>query len=49
MNLVFSPTQPNADTAFFFGQVEGDPDIFYMSRKSLLEVVASPFKDKVGF
>lgn len=49
MNLVFSPTQPNADTAFFYGQVEGDPDIFYISRKALLEVVASPFKDKAGF
>jgi len=48
VNLVFSPTQPNADTAFFFGQVEGDADIFYMSRKALLEVVASPFKDKAG-
>lgn len=48
VNLVFSPTQPNADTAFFFGQVEGDADIFYMSRKALLEVVASPFKDKSG-
>lgn len=45
-NLVFSPTQPNADTAFFYGQVEGDPDIFYVSRKSLLDVVASPFRDK---
>lgn len=45
-NLVFSPTQPNADTAFFYGQIEGDPDIFYVSRKSLLEVVASPFRDK---
>ena len=45
-NLVFSPTQPNADTAFFYGQVEGDPDIFYVSRKSLLEVVASPLRDK---
>ena len=45
-NLVFSPTQPNADTAFFYGQVEGDPDIFYVSRKALLEVVASPLRDK---
>jgi hypothetical protein len=45
-NLVFSPTQPNADTAFFYGQIEGDPDIFYVSRKTLLEVVASPFRDK---
>ena len=46
INLVFSPTQPNADTAFFYGQIEGDPDVFYVSRKSLLEVVASPFRDK---
>ena len=47
-NLVFSPTQPNADTAFFYGQIEGDPDIFYVSRKALLEVVASPFRDKAA-
>ena len=47
-NLIFSPTQPNADTAFFYGQIEGDPDIFYVSRKSLLELVASPFRDKTS-
>ena len=44
-NLVFAPTQPNADTAFFYGQIEGDPDIFHVSRKTLLEVVASPFRE----
>lgn len=48
VNLVMSPTQPNADTAFFYGQVEGDPDVFYVTRKSLLEIVASPFKDKAA-
>lgn len=48
VNLALAPTQPNADTAFFYGQVEGDADVFYISRKALLEVMASPFKDKAG-
>ncbi|MBK8092285.1 MAG: DUF4340 domain-containing protein [Verrucomicrobiaceae bacterium] len=48
VNLVFSPTQPNVDTAFLFGQIEGDPDVFYISRSSLLKVIRSPFKDKPG-
>jgi hypothetical protein len=48
VNLALAPTQPNADTAFFYGQVEGGADVFYISRKALLEVMASPFKDKAG-
>ena len=48
-NLIFSPTQPNADTAFFFGQIEGSADVFYITRKALLEILAPPFKADVGF
>ncbi len=48
VNLIFSPTQPNATTAFLYGQIEGDPDIFYISRRALEEIVQPPFKDKPG-
>jgi hypothetical protein len=48
VNLIFSPTQPNGTTAFFFGQIEGDPDVFYISRSSLQQMIRSPYKDKTG-
>ncbi|MBL9133488.1 MAG: hypothetical protein JNG86_19915, partial [Verrucomicrobiaceae bacterium] len=48
LNLIFANTQPNAETAFLYGQIEGDPDIFYITRRALLEVVIPPFKDKSG-
>jgi len=38
VEILFSPTQPNATTAFYFGQVKGDPDVFYMTRNALLEL-----------
>jgi len=47
VEILFSPTQPNATTAFYFGQVKGDPDIFYMSRTALLQIVGDGvFKPK---
>ncbi len=49
INLIFSNTQPNVDSTFLlYGQVEGDPDVFYITRHSLLEVVSPPVKDKAG-
>ena len=39
VEILFSPTQPNAETAFYFGQVKGDPDIFYITRVALLQIV----------
>ena len=48
VNLIFSPTQPNATTAFLYGQIEGDPDIFYITRRALEEIVQPPFKEKSG-
>lgn len=39
VEILFSPTQPNATTAFYYGQVKGDPDIFYMTRAALLQIV----------
>ncbi|HYF36795.1 MAG TPA: DUF4340 domain-containing protein, partial [Prosthecobacter sp.] len=43
--LNFAPTQPGAATAFYFGQVEGDPDLFYISRGALQELLQSVFKE----
>jgi len=37
VEISFSPTQPNAETAFYFGQIKGDPDIFYIARTALLQ------------
>ncbi|MFO1481849.1 MAG: DUF4340 domain-containing protein [Verrucomicrobiaceae bacterium] len=39
VEILFSPTQPNAETAFYFGQIKGDPDIFYMTRSALLQLI----------
>lgn len=39
VEIHFSPTQPNAETAFYFGQVKGDPDIFYITRVALLQII----------
>jgi hypothetical protein len=44
LGLSFSPTQANMDTAFYFGQLDGDPDVFYMTRPALLELLAPIFK-----
>lgn len=37
--ILFSPTQPNAETAFYFGQIKDDPDVFYITRTALLQLV----------
>lgn len=42
--LNFAPTQPGMDTTLYFGQVQGDPDVFYIARSSLLELLAPVFK-----
>lgn len=48
VEILFSPTQPNAETAFYFGQVKGDPDIFYITRVALLQIVGDGvFKAKL--
>ncbi|OYW74477.1 MAG: hypothetical protein B7Z37_17570 [Verrucomicrobia bacterium 12-59-8] len=47
IEILFSPTQPNAETAFYFGQIKDDPDIFYMTRNALLQIVGDGvFKPK---
>ncbi len=42
--LNFAPTQTGIDTALYFGQVQGDPDVFYIARSALLELLAPVFK-----
>lgn len=49
VEILFSPTQPNATTAFYFGQIKGDPDIFYITRNALLEIAGNDvFKAKAA-
>lgn len=47
VEILFSPTQPNAETAFYYGQIKDDPDVFYITRTGLLQVIgAGVFKPK---
>ncbi|WP_395738595.1 DUF4340 domain-containing protein [Prosthecobacter sp.] len=47
IEILFSPTQPNASTAFYFGQIKDDPDIFYISNNALLQIAGiNVFKPK---
>lgn len=46
ITLNFAPTQEGMDTALYFGQVEGQSDVFYISRTSLLELLAPVFKSE---
>lgn len=48
ITLRFAPTVKGQQTTFFYGQVEGDPDVFYISRAMLLEVLTSVFKPGEG-
>ncbi|MCA1962823.1 MAG: DUF4340 domain-containing protein [Prosthecobacter sp.] len=43
--LSFSPTQAgNMNAALFYGQLQGDADIFYIARSTLLELLAPVFR-----
>jgi Domain of unknown function (DUF4340) len=42
--LNFAPTQAGQDTTLYFGQVQGDPDVFYIARSTLLQILAPVFK-----
>ncbi|MCX6855933.1 MAG: DUF4340 domain-containing protein [Verrucomicrobia bacterium] len=42
--LNFAPTQTGLDTTLYFGQVQGDPDVFYIARSTLLQILAPVFK-----
>jgi hypothetical protein len=44
--LNFAPTQEGMDTVLYYGQVDQGPDVFYISRRSLLELLVSVFKEE---
>lgn len=47
VTLSFVPTQAdNMNSALFYGQLQGDPDLFYIARTTLLEMLAPVFKSK---
>lgn len=39
--LRFSPTNPGTETAIYYGQLDGGPDVFYVTRESLRVMLAS--------
>lgn len=39
-----SPTQAGADTAIYYGQLDGDPDVFFVTREYLRELMAPVLK-----
>lgn len=44
-DLKFAPTQEDKDTAIYFGRLDEQPDIFYISRESLRSLLKPVFKD----
>ncbi|HRJ09567.1 MAG TPA: DUF4340 domain-containing protein [Prosthecobacter sp.] len=42
--LKFAPTQEGMDTALWFGQVDNGPDVFYITRTALMDLLAPVFK-----
>lgn len=42
--LNFAPTQPGMETAIFYGQLEGSPDVFFVTREYLRKVLATVLK-----
>lgn len=46
ISLNFAPTQEGMDTLMYYGQVDQGPDVFYITRTSLLEVLMSVYKSE---
>lgn len=42
----FAPTQPGMDTTLYYGRVNEGPDVFYVTRSALLELLPSVFKQE---
>lgn len=42
----FAPTQEGMDTAMYFGRVDAGPDVFYVTRSTLLDLLAPVFKSE---
>lgn len=47
MQVRFAPTQPDQDTAFYYGRVDEAVDVFYLSREALRDLVKPVFRDDV--
>jgi hypothetical protein len=45
-DLVFAPTQPGQDTAFYFGRLDEQPDVFYITRESLRGLLVPVLKER---
>lgn len=46
--LRFAPTNPGMETAIYFGQLDGGPDVFYITRETLRELLTTVFKTTKG-
>lgn len=46
ITLNFASTMEGKETALYFGQVDAGPDVFYISRTALQEVLAPVFKEQ---
>lgn len=44
-DLKFAPTQKGQDTAIYYGRLDEQPDVFYISRESLRGLLKPVFKD----
>lgn len=44
-DLKFAPTQEGQDTAIYYGRLDDQPDVFYISRESLRGLLKPVFKD----
>jgi hypothetical protein len=44
-DLKFAPTQEGQDTAIYYGRLDEQPDVFYLSRESLRGLLKPVFKD----
>lgn len=44
-DLKFAPTQEGKDTAIYYGRLDEQPDVFYISRESLRGLLKPVFKD----
>lgn len=44
-NLNFAPTQKDQDTAIYYGRLDDQPDVFYISREALRGLLKPVFKD----
>ena len=44
-DLKFAPTQEGQDTAIYYGRLDEQPDVFYISREALRGFLKPVFKD----